>query len=447
MPSSGGTTGIPVTTPPGPPALEPYLTQPLPYTLLSLPRYARIMGIPPLHFWGASAPNLLPQKFPVAQCNDVFYKYSWQDADKMSRSDILFQIASAEEEISRVLGYWPAPTWIHDERQDYPRFFARETYSAYGVNNRWFSKSIIPEYGRIVAVGQPALTLIGSPEVVYQDNDSDGYFETAVVSVATAVTDIRELYVTFQGYSGNREWEIRNPRKSFLSSGIATFVFDSVLFIDPALHEFMPTEESPGIIDVSTTANFVEYVDVYREYVDTTQATGEFVWMKDVTSCTACGGTGCEACEETTQDACINISDHSQGILVPRPASYTGGEWVSQSWNGGRDPDYVKYSYKAGEVSQDYRRGRSNDPLSDQMAKAIAYLATARLERPLCGCTNVEALSVHLQGDITMTGPGANFVFTTEEIAENVFGTRRGEIVAWKMLVKLGRRRGNFAVI
>ncbi len=57
-------------------------------------------------------------------------------------------------------------------------------------------------------------------------------------------------------------------------------------------------------IDISTVANYVTSVDVYREYTDFTQASTEFYWE---TSCELCGGAGCSACSLSTQDGCFHV--------------------------------------------------------------------------------------------------------------------------------------------
>jgi hypothetical protein len=53
-----------------------------------------------------------------------------------------------------------------------------------------------------------------------------------------------------------------------------------------------------------------------------------------------------------------------------------------------RDPDMVKMWYYAGALSQDFKAERTCEPLANDLAQAIAWLATARVNRPFCACNN-----------------------------------------------------------
>ncbi len=74
-PDSGSGTGTPIGG--GVPGTAG-MAQPIPYTLLSLPRFARMVGIAPLHFAGATASSLNPAVFPTgSSCGDVWPRYDW----------------------------------------------------------------------------------------------------------------------------------------------------------------------------------------------------------------------------------------------------------------------------------------------------------------------------------------------------------------------------------
>jgi len=100
-----------------------------------------------------------------------------------------------------------------------------------------------------------------------------------------------------------------------------------------------------------------------------------------------------------------------------------------------RDPDQVKLFYYAGEQSDDWMSGVSIDPLSHYMAQAIAWMATARLERPFCACSNVTSLAIHLKEDLSFSTDQGRFISDT--ILNNPFGTRRGEVQAWQRVSML----------
>jgi hypothetical protein len=409
------------------------------------------MGITPAHFWGCTAPDIFPQRFPVNVCSSVWHKYAWQEADSVGLYDVATEIQKAEREVASAIGYWPAPWWTIQEQRQYPREHRRDWYGL-GINARGDIKADVVNHGKIISPGRRAVSLVSAATVaggglVYSDEDGDGFYETATVAVNTTLTDIKELKVYHSGYGGDLEWEIRQPRRKWISGGVAAFVFDAWLFIDPDLYELYPTETPSAAINISTTANYVTAVDVYREYTDQTQPSAEFYWENNNVECSICGGSGCEACGYVSQDGCLAIRDAERGIVVPSPATYTDGSWVKMPWNGGREPDRMDLYYLSGAIANAYVRGTSYNPMPPDLSKIIAYLATSRLERPLCACSNVEALSVKLQSDVTQTSAQNTFIFTTEEIVGNPFGTRLGEVMAYRYIVKNVPNRPNFAVI
>jgi hypothetical protein len=102
-----------------------------------------------------------------------------------------------------------------------------------------------------------------------------------------------------------------------------------------------------------------------------------------------------------------------------------------------RDPDEIKLYYFAGAQEDQWLKGMSYDPLSRYFAQAIAWMATARLEREICGCGNLIALFRNLRQDLAVTREGGASRFTPDEILNNPFGTKMGEVMAWQRISKL----------
>ena len=71
--------------------------------------------------------------------------------------------------------------------------------------------------------------------------------------------------------------------------------------------------------------------------------------------------------------------------------------------------------------------------MQPRMQRAIAYLATARLQRPMCSCTSVTALYHRLQTDLAFSGGGGSFQVTESDLG-NPFGALFGEISAWRYI-------------
>jgi hypothetical protein len=416
------------------------LAQPIPYTLLSLSRYAKIMGISPLHFWRGATPGLDPVVFPDTGCSNVWFKYDWQNHDAVSWMSLAATIQAVEEELATLIGYYPAPMWIAEEEHQYRRPYPPE-YFGNGLNNRGEIKSVKADKGRIITTGRRSVTLIGTvtaagATLAYTDEDGDGFYETATVTLPTTLTSIAGIKVYFTGKSGEQEWEIRYPRTARISGGNYIATFDSWLFIDPDLYEDFPTSDGIAAIDVSDTSHFVTSVDVYREYADPTLPASVFTWE---TQCSICGGCGCSACSPTTQNGCLNLRDPKLGVVIPTPASYDAAtaSWTIDSWTNGYEPHRAKIWYQAGEIDPAFTRGIFHDPLSNYWAQIIAWIATARLERPLCSCSNLQAVSGDLQTDLTND-------FGTEL---SPFGNRKGEIKGWQRIKhQRGKKISSYAL-
>jgi hypothetical protein len=414
------------------------------HTLLSLDRYAKIMGITPPHFnQGANASFFNVGK----KCNDIWYQYDWQNSKNVSRETLARAIREAEDSISSVIGYYPAPRWISKEMHRYPQLYRREFFGN-GKDIRGKFKSIDLRHGKFIAAGRRNTTLVGdSIAVVYSDPNGVGFNDTATITVAgiTATAEVCELKVFFEDKSGEQEWEIRDPRSKTLVAGTLTVVFDSWQLIDPDLWEAYPTTEALDGIDFTDTSNLVTEVDVYREFTDFTQASAEFSFEPkprvDTLSflCTSCSGTGCTACELTIQNGCLHPRDVELGQAVPQPATYSASDeqWNEDQWTECREPDNVKVWYYAGDLDEKYLREVSCDPLSHWFAEAIAWLATARLTASFCACGNIENFALDLRRDLAHIPSDGDSFLLSENNLGNPFGTKKGEIMAWNRIANL----------
>lgn len=440
--SSGGTVGYPIVGGTGS-GLE--LASELWRTHLSLDRYAKIIGVvAPPHFFGMYSSN----RFPLAgSCDVVVPRHGWQLAEVVSREEILEQIHVAEQEIAEFLGYHVAPTFVTNEPHRYPKPYDPMLHSSGGLNTAGFDKSVEAKKALVIQPGQRAVSLVGTAtttggSLVYTDEDGDGYIETATVRIATTETDICELRCFVPGMSGADAWEIRTPRKKFLDGGDIVFVFNVWLFADPDIDARYPTVDSYRALDYTDTSNLLDSVDIYRVYVDNTAESARFYWESDPTCVTP--GSVVDAGSLITQGGVAILRDVQSGLLVPRAASYDAdlGVWTGDTWSGSRDPDIVRVSYYAGDVAQAYLSGASCDPLKDIYAKAIAYMATARLSRSICSCPGIVKFFESLQVDMATSTTGLNHTIGFRDL-ENPFGTHLGEIMAWRLIGKLSLREQN----
>jgi len=441
------------------------IAEPLPYTLLSLPRFARILGINPVHFQGATGSDV----FWLAQnaCSDVWPRYSWQYSDAVSRYDLAHVISQVEWELAKVLGFHPAPRWVSNEMTQYSKFYRPELTTSGGRRfESGLRKSVKAKWGKFISGGIRGLTSIGTATtaggtLVYLDVDGDGFAETARITLPTTVTtDRREVKVYQTGTGADQRWEIR-PINSieFVGSNVVINI-DSWLCIDPDAQSNAPSASNPfSAVDITTTANYVTSLDVYREYIDTTAPHVQFYW--EPTECTLCSGcavllesggfillesggettSSCPVCGMYVQDGCLMVKDVETSIVTPAPSTYDSDSdsHVIQSFAINRDPDMVKMWYRAGEIDEYYFRNDYSmpEPLSDFWAMVIARFAVARLERPFCSCANVTSLANKWQTDLAFTGTDSAYSVDFRMLG-NPFGTKAGEVFAWNAVSKLG---------
>jgi hypothetical protein len=406
------------------------------HTLLSLDKYSSILGISPAHFNGATAGNF----FPAIGCGEIWRQYAWQSNDRISREDLALAIADAEADIASVLGFWPAPVWTAQEVLKYPQHWRHDIIGSGSMDVRGQDRSIKADWGKVIAPGVRKITWLVTPAVAYTDLDGDGFKETATISFATTLTNECEIKVYFVGHEGDEEWEIRPARhKTITAGGLFIAVFYTWQMIDPDLWEAFPTASGVADVDLTDAASLVVTVEVYKECNDAEEVSAQFFWGTNRPStsgtCTNCGGSGCEACGFTIQDGCLSIMDPELGLVAPHPGAYntSTGVWDTAVWTVCRTPDFVKIWYYSGEIDQKWLSGKRCDPLPDVFASAIAWLATARLERPLCACSNVQALAESLQTDLSESVQGKSR-FLSQPWSSNPFGTRRGEVKAWQRI-------------
>lgn len=398
------------------------------YTLLSLDRYAQIMGIHPVHFSGGTQVDLPDGRvlFPLDNAqNNIWPQYSWQDFDQTSREELAMHIANAEYEVAKYLGYFPAPTWVAGERHNLPEHF-RPSYAgvpmAYNVAGNL--NTLRADYGEVIAGGRRAVSLIqAGAAVVYSDIDNDTWKEIATVTVPVAGVPTTEVKCYFVNHNGDREYEVRAPKNKTYSGGNVIFTFNSWQMIQPELCEALPTNDFNGkYIDMNDPLSLVSTVDVYREYNDTTQPHAVF----------------------TAEDPNTGNSQTANGFIWPtgsapivgyREGSYdaTTGAWVPDI-NVCRYADYMDLWYYCG--MRDQTGGiytTPDDYMPDDIAVAIAYIATARLERVFYANNNATALASRLREDLTAP-PERQLFLNPADALTNPFGTRRGEFEAWRRI-------------
>jgi hypothetical protein len=409
-------------------------------TKLSLYDFSRILGINPLHFGQVT---FTPSSRTPAACDQAYFQYDWQDADRVSRESIAYAIAEAEELIERYLKYRLAPSWEVDEWRPTEAALRHDLFRIGHFDVRGLNQIVKAQWGHFISGGIEAKTLIqGGVAITYSDADSDGYFETATVSVAVAEGQSPcEIAVYYPGQSGDDAWEIR-PIKVSIAAGVATITFRREQAVLAELLE----ELGPEPVDGTDNDSFLTQADVYRHWNDPqTQAT--LVWEPGA-GCT-CSGVGCAACVYSVQTACLYVrSDPKLSLVAYTPAEWDADdeEFIRRPLLSWRQPDVVRLYYYSG--LRDKRKACTRD-MDEQWKRTVAHFTAALLDRPPCDCGVTEweywreDLALSNGSDASGSQKGT-YQMNFDEF-DNPFGTRRGMLDAWRRVQRQAIAEAVFA--
>lgn len=405
-------------------------------TLLPLDRWAEVIGMDPLHFNQITVPTIREN----AHCATVWKQYAWQEYTQVAREDVAHAIKEAEDQVARQVGYKLLPTWELDERTRAVRPGFAELLAQDALDLRGFRSSIQTDWAHFISGGVERKSLIESAvTIIYSDNDGDGYFETATIVTATdqdaegnSVTDDCEVAVYYPGESGSDEWEVRPLRSVTISGGVITITMWRHQLVLPELMSVLSPEAVGGLDD----SNFLATVDVYRHYNDP-QTQVQFLWSPRPDTCD-CGSSTCPSCTNTSQYGCLLAQDWRRGLVSYSPATWDSDdeEFDSADWTVCRAPDKLRLWYYAGH--RDMAMACPVLQMSRQLERAVVYYSIALLDRPLCGCDNIERVARRWSEELGLnesnpTG-SASYQLAARHIG-NPFGTTRGGLFAWEAVM------------
>ena len=398
------------------------------YTWLPLDEWATIMGINPVHWNGLSSPL-----FDNTVCGEIFFQYSWQHSDRIGRDDIARAIREAELEMAAEAGFNLLPDWTSAERLPYPAPHMPGVYNMYGTNPRGMLCSVEMRKGHIISGGIRAKTLIQAGAVVVRsDADGDGFQETATVTAPITITDTNEVRIYYPSKSADDAWEIR-PIKVAISGGNAVITFK--IWQLTAANSMDRLDANP--LDADVAGSYETSVDVYRVYNNpATQIS--FLWENNGPYSDCCGT--CAACTLGSQTGCFHNRDARIGFIVPAPASWdaVNSQFTEQEWTACRAPDQLYVYYYSG--WRDWSVTRPYVELSPYWKTAIAYFAASKLDRPVCGCSNISEFISKWRRDSAFSSQEEGAWTMTPEQAGNKLGTTLGALYAYRAIHRNGVR-------
>lgn len=394
-------------------------------TLLSIDRYAQIMGINPMFFNQGSQINtasgvtIMPFGSGSPNVDLTWQQESWSLTNNVSREQLAQEIRTAEHDAASFLGFYPAPDWT-EEIIDMPRHHD-PLVGFTGIDVRGNPSSVKLSRSKFIDGGVRAVAKIGDYNISYVDNDNDLWAETAVIEIPLAEigdTDINEIKAYLPNGNGHPTFEVRPARQKYKTDTNLVMHFWTWQLIDPEEKHKLPNNDMNSVaIDLSSNDYLLHNIEVYREYNDNSQMHYTFI-MEDG-----------------------SIGDSGKLILKNIKADYVTPVPVDKCCDCSGQAAFVKVLYYSGNKCKD-ADNTYYDNLDPVLAKAIAYIATARLERPIAGnVKNVTSFTQLLQNDMSSAG-GDNKTYRMfhDIIYENPFGTRYGELLGYKMLIQFDRK-------
>lgn len=427
------------------------------YNLLPLETWRDRIGYHPWHFWGMAGP-----KVPIlSACNTWVKQHSWQTGDTMGREDIIKAIISAEVKMTQILNYSPAPRY-REAMFSWPRYPKEDIYryGYAGGDGRWITIRL-PE-GYIEGVGIQKYDMIQENAiVVYSDQDGDGLNETFTITTPAQTLTQNQSQVEIFFTSADRldneptgvRWQIRPIRTRIDPvTGVVTITGRSWLLARPILYEGFGNDA----IDPNVCANFAEMVNVYwrhtwmdgQTYLDCQAA---LVWetppYPQWASWSLPAPAGLDPAGVAYAIARVGVRDAQNGVVSLGEAVYDpiSKTWQAIPWYAGaykyKPPDRVVIRYHAGYPTDQFGN------MQAKMSEIVYPLAAAQLTRRICACESASRALYDFQFDLSRTagsGDEAYGMMSRDDLS-NPFGTKRGEVRAWKQIKNERQLRG-FAV-
>lgn len=408
-------------------------------TKLTLDRFARIIGINPLHFWGVDITQLSRTGGQGPACSQAIFQYDWQDADRVGREDVARAIAEAENDIETLVGYRLLPTWERDEWRPTTRPYRHEMTNYSNTDIRGLAQLVEAKWGYMVSGGVRATTLLDADAAVTYANSGippAAYLNigTVTLTLAEAIDD-REVAVFYPGHAAEERWRIRPVKVSHVGLDYTIEIRRELLLVEDYLetYDLANLGAANGVEDPP----FLTTVDVYRVYNDpSTQVS--FLW-EDGNACCGCVDGTCTICAYGTATGCFLMrGDPRLSMLAIHLADWDADTLAfgASSVCPRRQPDLVRLWYQAG--WRDQSQASPMDDMDDRWARIVAHLAASKLDRPICACSTM--YMKRWQSDLAFSS-GADETGTyslTQSDLGNPLGTTRGAIEAWRAVTRPG---------
>lgn len=405
--------------------------------LLSLEQWRSYFGYNPFHYWGLANATV-----PVTSgCNTLVFQYAWQHADAVGRSEILQAIESAEARLTEYLGFSPAPRYV-EKTIPFAKYHNSAVWQRGNAQGR--ANSISLHDGYIQAVGVEKITKIGDAAITPSDADGDTVLDTFTATIATTETDASRLAVYFAVADRldledeSERWRI-NPVSIKISAGIATVRGRLYMLVKPVYNEGAAADKGR---DPNLAATYVTNIEIATRVTDAsgqlaTNAQATLLW--EAPSWPSCCTSfvylpnSLDPAAVGTAVARVGIRDAKLGEVIPVQALYdtTTGLWTGISPYCTYNPDRVTIRYLAGWPLE-------NGTMARKWQIIVARFAAAELVRRINACDEANQELYSWQFDVSRSAGSNDEQYSISQAdLDNPFGTRRGQVWAWKQVRNL----------
>jgi hypothetical protein len=390
-------------------------------TLLPLDTYSRMMVIPG---WLFNQIERVDRPLRGGEsCSGVIYQSGYySDPNRIvGRDEVAQAIATAEQQIARMIGYWPAPRYICRDEKRWPVPKRGAQIQLPGFRLSW-GHIITPgiEQWDLIEADLPIVYSVRSG-AVWPDNAYDWATVTANVPPATT-TDKCELVLVPGGKDPlTAEWAIRPLHVTLSALGVAVFQGWRWQFVIPEL------QFDPDTLRLEDDTHFLQGgiygvgVDLYRHYTDTS-VQAQVVWLPEE----------CDLiCEEYCVTGCVVPEDRRLSMVHILPATYNA---VTKSWSRVTG---LRYGLPSQSRSW-YLAGYDDDQCLDctgmgpSVQEAVVRLTNCHLPEAPCGCDPTRGRWERDREEMAVDSMDV-------ELAQSTFGTTaRGAVFAYNVFSNLG---------
>lgn len=425
------------------------------HPLLPLDTLRAFLQYNPYHFFGLSNSNI-----PLnSQCNTLVAEYGFQDALRVGRAEIRERILYAEQKLADYLRYDVAPRYRVDTLPWVTRF--DHISRRWGVNSNGEYMSLTLPYGYTQAVGAETVTSIAT-SVAITTTLAYRMSDTFTLSVATTVTDPDEIAIYFNATdraaaSGvtdepvSQRWRIQ-PVSVSIVAGVATIKGSTWLLVKPTHYQGF---SAPGSgLDPATAGVLATSLDVARVWIDpdgetVTTAGATLIWETWPWPgyCVACSSASpnnpysADPAATGQAVARCGIRDVEMGIVTPGSAVYsataTPPQWIATPFANCTEPDRVTVRYLGG-------LPLVNGRMNSFWAEIVCMLTVAEIPGPICACKETNQRLDRWQFDLARSSGngGEQYAYISSDDLNGPFGTRRGQVEAWRRVKQLRNTPG-----